>query len=318
MGFNFIMTSGSIKAFRDRSGEEVKPDVLMSGDKTRWVKSGERSYMAVGATQEKLDAGFYDLHMPNPGTVVFQKKTLLTDDLIRPKEGIMEDILEEIETFWTKGDVFKENGFLHRRGYLLHGPPGSGKTALSLLIINDIINRGGVVLNGSYPSILQKAISDFREIEPDRPIICLYEDIDAIIEYQGESDVLAILDGEDQTDKVLNIATTNYPEKLDKRIVNRPRRFDRILRIGMPDESLRRQYLEYKLDLAPEEMEEWLEKSDGFSFAALSDLIVSTKCFGYSLEEAAARVRGTLFSKKDSEGYEKDFRQEPNTVGFGN
>jgi ATP-dependent 26S proteasome regulatory subunit len=56
---------------------------------------------------------------------------------------------------------------------------------------------------------------------------------------------LSVLDGENQVDKVLNIATTNYPEKLDRRLVGRPRRFDRLIYIDMPNHVVRREYFKY-------------------------------------------------------------------------
>jgi len=53
-------------------------------------------------------------------------------------------------------------------------------------------------------------------------------------------------------DKALNIASTNYPEKLDRRIISRPRRFDRILRIDAPDARVREAYLaKTAADLVP-------------------------------------------------------------------
>ena len=63
------------------------------------------------------------------------------------------------------------------------------------------------------------ALKVFREIEPNRSIIYIFEDIDSIIEHHGEDEILSVLDGEMQVNKVLNIATTNYPERLDRRIV---------------------------------------------------------------------------------------------------
>lgn len=89
----------------------------------------------------------------------------------------------------------------------------------------------------------------------------------------GESELLSILDGENQISGVCNIATTNYPELLDKRIVGRPCRFDRVHRIkkrlpkGAP-------------------IEEWVRRTDGLSIASISETIISVFCFGKTLDEA--------------------------------
>jgi SpoVK/Ycf46/Vps4 family AAA+-type ATPase len=90
-------------------------------------------------------------------------------------------------------------------------------------------------------------------IEKHRPIVVMIEDIDAIVDKKGESAMLALLDGELQIDNVVFVATTNYPERLDKRLVNRPSRFDEIIKIGMPSAAARAQYIINKVPrLAPE------------------------------------------------------------------
>jgi SpoVK/Ycf46/Vps4 family AAA+-type ATPase len=133
---------------------------------------------------------------------------------------------------------------------LLHGPAGSGKTCLVQQIIADIVKSDGLVFQcTNHPAVFNDGLSQFRKVEPNRPIVCLFEDIDAIVEEHGEDEILTLLDGENQIDKVLNIATTNYPEKLDKRLVARPRRFDRVLEIGMPTAEVRKMYFQKKIYL---------------------------------------------------------------------
>jgi protein TonB len=47
---------------------------------------------------------------------------------------------------------------------------------------------------------------------------------------------------------VVYIATTNYPEKLQERITNRPSRFDRRYKVELPNEEIRRAYIQHKLN----------------------------------------------------------------------
>jgi SpoVK/Ycf46/Vps4 family AAA+-type ATPase len=103
---------------------------------------------------------------------------------------------------------------------------------------------------------------------------------------------------------VLNIATTNYPEKLDKRIVSRPRRFDRIEKIGTPTDNMRREFFRLKAGIKEEdELNLWVNSTKDFSFAALSDLIISIKCFGYEFDVAINKLRKILDSKPSSEEF---------------
>lgn len=313
----YMNSTSLLNNFPDPFDEEEEDDrnSIERAQLKRWGQNGPNGWSGIGKTEKRLESGFYDAALDGSGTPVLIHKPLKTDELIRPKNPILSQVLDEIEAFWKKEDLFREHGFLHRRGYLFHGPPGSGKTALVQLIMADLIKRGGLIINGARPAFLEMVLPVVRAIEPNRQIICLFEDIDAIIAHQGDEHLLATLDGESQVDKVLNLATTNYPEKLDKRIKNRPRRFDRVLRIGMPEAQIREQYFSIKLGIKDKELQKWVDASDGFSFAAMSDLVISVKCFDLTLGQAAKKVRDLLFTETNSEGYEKDFRQEK-SVGF--
>ena len=113
-----------------------------------------------------------------------------------------------------------------------------------------------------------------------------------------------LLDGENQVDRVINIATTNYPEKLDKRIVARPRRFDRVIKIDMPNEKIRKEYFKNKLGINGEDLDYWTEASNGFSFASLSELVISVKCLGNSFEKSIERLK-ELSRKHSSSEFEQ-------------
>ena len=124
-------------------------------------------------------------------------------------------------------------------------------------------------------------------------MICVLEDFDALVERYGENLFLAILDGEAQVDNVIFVATTNYPERLDKRFVDRPSRFDTIMYVGMPSAEARRVYFAAKdpiLAADPAEMATWVRKSAGFSVAHLKEMIVGVRCLGQSLDQVVTRL----------------------------
>ncbi len=92
-----------------------------------------------------------------------------------------------------------------------------GKTSTIAVVTKQMTDAGGVVFLGdTSPQILAIGLKQFREIEPDRPAVVILEDIDTIIENFGESEVLSILDGENSIANVCYIATTNFPENLDR------------------------------------------------------------------------------------------------------
>ncbi len=278
----------------------------------QWKVSLPGVYEACGTTHRQLPAGAYTCSLNQYGEPQLLAKDLQVDDLIDFADSLPSQILKEIENFWALGDTFQRYGYLHRRGYLLYGPQGSGKSSVVHQVVHRIIKAGHVAVFCEHPGVLTRALELFRKIEAERPLVCMFEDIDAIIEIHGDSELLQWLDGSHQINKVINIATTNYPERLDRRIVSRPRRFDRIIKIEAPVAHIREVYLSKKLpDLAGTELEKWVTITDGLSFAALAELVISVACLGNSLEDTV-RVLRTLDDQHPSS---REFERS-GTMGF--
>lgn len=278
--------------------------VDISVNEFSWAEGSKSNCFVVGRNTKILPSGFYTTRQNDDGSYSYYRQTVKTDELISFKNSLAAEILSEINHFWNNADKFKQYGFLQRRGYMFYGPPGTGKTAITEQIVSATVNAGGVAfMCRNDPEDFSGGLAWFRKYEPERQIVCLFEDIDSIIDRYGESDLLSCLDGENQVDHVLNIATTNYPENLDKRIINRPRRFDRIVKIGYPDAKIREQYFTTKLNIKPVEVKKWVRVTKNFSFAAMTDLVINVKCFGYTLDDSAKKVSATLNVKADS----KDF-----------
>lgn len=266
---------------------------------SQWSLVQPGGYLATGATDEKLPTGIYRIETTNVG-IVFSLVPSHCDDLIDFPSSIFDEIIREIEHFWTLGKTFDKYGFLHRRGYLLYGKAGSGKTCLIQRIIGDFLRKEGIiVLCSNRPGTITSGLKILRDVEPDRPLLCVFEDIDALIVDYSEETVLSLLDGELQVDKVVNIATTNHPEYLNPRIVARPRRFDRIIEINPPNKEIRKIYFsnKHKIGGGKNDIERWVELSENFSFAQMAELVVLVKCFEVDLEEAAVRLRKLIVEK---------------------
>lgn len=272
--------------------------------KTQWSIVGNGTFLSSSSTVKQLPPGMYKVVKSEIG-ILFIKQTLNTDDLIDFPDSVFDDVIKEIDDFWTLGKAFTDYGFLHRRGFLLYGPAGGGKSCLVSRICRNIISQGGLVfLCNDAVSLFSHSLSHFREVEPDRQIICVFEDIDAIVERTGEAEILSLLDGENQVDKLINLATTNYPERLDRRIVSRPRRFDRIIKVGMPDAPIRRVFFKKKLKLPDEDVEKWVSASDGLSFAALSEMVIGIKCLGNDFDSVVKRLKEMVSKKVSSSEFD--------------
>jgi hypothetical protein len=239
----------------------------------QWTLTRDGSFVVCGRTVRPLPPGAYTLSLDHCGECHYKPHPLNTDDLIEFPASVSAGVLAEVERFWSMGDRFARLGFAHRRGYLFYGKQGCGKSSLIHQLIGRIVGAGHVAFFCAHPAAFRITLARFREVEPGRPVVCVFEDIDATIKYYGDSELLQLLDGNAQVDKVVNLASTNYPERLDRRIIARPRRFDRLIKIGSPDAALREAFFAKKLP-----------------FAGLSELIISVECLGHDLEAAAAAL----------------------------
>jgi len=268
-------------------------------------------YVPVRATVPVLPAGCYRVRRVDmAGELGLSPVRAATDMLIRFPDSTSEDLIEEIERFWRLKDDYRANGLSHKRGYLLWGPPGSGKSCTIAVVVANHLKRDGVVMLVDVPGTAAAMLQLFRMVEPIRPLLLVWEDMESMTAYERwESESLAVLDGESQVEDVVFIATTNYPEKLDKRLVNRPGRFDRVVKIGLPDERARALYLESKMGstTAPDGTDLVGETRD-FSFGHLREMIVGIRIQGKSPAEVIERLRGMKVLPKSSAG---------NGIGFG-
>lgn len=271
-------------------------DHIDAAEKKVWAVYNENSFTACQSAVSTLEPGQYSVRHSDTIGVYLYKEDIILDNLIELPDSDGEKVLSEIERFWSLEEKFRTLKMLWKRGVMLYGPPGSGKTSIVQILSNKIIERGGISVYVGNVELTIKGLQMIRQIEKERPIVAMLEDIDAILGRSSESTVLSLLDGELQIDNITFIATTNYPEKLDKRLLNRPSRFDLVMKIGMPSAEARRAYLKEKNQrlAKPEnehELDAWVGETKEFSIAHLKELIILVEVFDLSRKEAVARLR---------------------------
>lgn len=263
-------------------------------DLNRWTNL-EGSYVGTSNdTAEQMAPGIYDMTVFN-GQVIFVPVDERDDVLLRFPGTPSDDILTEIETFWTREQKFRDHGFPYKRGILMHGPPGSGKSCTMRLIAEDVVARGGIVLVYGDPNVFIAAYRIFRMIQPETPLVVIMEDLDSILDRANETKVLNLLDGIESVDRVVFLASTNYPEKLGPRVANRPSRFDRKFLVGHPNLPGRKLYLQTLVqdsDVDIVDVERWAKDTEGFSIAHLKELFVAVAILGTTYHDAMATLRG--------------------------
>lgn len=268
------------------------------GAKTQWTSSDGVRFFPASRTFPQLSPGVYEIKTCQNG-LYFENVPVKTEGLIEFPETNSQKVVSEIQNFWGKEEVFASQGLAYKRGIILWGPPGSGKSCTIQLVIADVTNvRGGVVFKlNTEPSLFLEGIRTFREVQPDTPIVILIEDIDALIHVYDESEVLNILDGVDRIEKVVFLATTNYPEELGERIMNRPSRFDKRFKMPHPKAKSRQIYFEHLLargSMKDIDIAQWVEDTSGMSIAHLKELFIAVCILGEKYEDTIETLRAMV------------------------
>ena len=283
---------------RTKRHEEEKP---VSNSPTCWGTLQDEEFVPAFTSVPKVPSGIYEVvwnRQLNQHTL--KKQPFKTDELYQLPSYEIIDILRDIQNFWDRRDKYKEYNFVHKRGILMYGEPGCGKSGIIQLISKQLIENDGIIINIKDQDDVDQFmdfITTFRKIEPNRPLIVLLEDIDSIAGENSHSTsrLLNILDGVKQIEDVVYIATTNYPEKLQDRITNRPSRFDRRYKVELPNEEIREAYIRHKLtdeDVKNVDIKEWVKRTEGMSLSHLKEVVISTIVMGREFEEVMENLEG--------------------------
>jgi predicted AAA+ superfamily ATPase len=280
------------------SYDEDKP---VSNSPTCWGTLQDEEFSPAFTSVSKVPAGIYEIVWNRQlSQHTLKKQPFKTDELYQlPSYEIM-DILKDIQNFWDRREKYKEYNFVHKRGILMYGEPGCGKSGIIQLISQQLIDNDGIIINikdHEDVDYFTDFIATFRKIEPNRPLIVLLEDIDSIAGENSHqtSRLLNILDGVKQIEDVVYIATTNYPEKLQDRITNRPSRFDRRYKVELPNDEIREAYIRHKLnedDIKGIDIQEWVKRTEGMSLSHLKEVVISTIVMGREFEEVMDNLEG--------------------------
>ena len=152
-------------------------------------------------------------------------------------DGELERILGDVSKFLGSRKWYEERGIPYRRGYLLHGVPGMGKSSL-VAVVAASLKLNLYVLNLGAPSVSDDSLMEYMTLVRPHSILLL-EDIDAMTrsrrprkKKKGDEDedggsgsgvtlsgLLNALDGVAAAQGILTVMTTNYRDRLDAALI---------------------------------------------------------------------------------------------------
>ena len=290
----------------DESPQAIERNSPSDFDASQWTLVGPGAFIPAGKSFRSLPPGFYKPARDPNGRLFAELQPLLSDNLEILPGSCNGDVISSIRKFWASEELYKKYGLSYKRGVLFYGPPGSGKTANIIMICQELITvNNGVVLICQNTRLLIDFVHKLRQIEPTRSLVIVMEDLDEILSHNQRHDVLALLDGELSISNVVFLATTNYPERLDANISNRPSRFDDRILIDMPTDITRRAYLQKVTKLEPlsdYELDLWVSETNGMSISHLRELVVAVRCLGRDYRSTLKRLEAMSIRPESKEG----------------
>jgi AAA+ superfamily predicted ATPase len=209
------------------------------------------------------------------------------DDVVLPAETTTR-LRDAVEGFVRNREAYAALGFAWRRGVLLIGPPGTGKTMICKAVAAALPDLPFLYVRDLQPYSHDDAVRTiFGRARQLAPCILAFEDLDGLVHEDNRTVFLNELDGFQNNEGLLIIASSNHPGRIDEALLKRPSRFDRVFHIAPPQRAERREFClrllarsSLQSRLAPDFdaatlAETVADQTDGFTPAYLKEAFVS-------------------------------------------
>lgn len=221
------------------------------------------------------------------GGIELDEQTWTTWDEVFLDPEVAKSVREDLQFFMNNEALFRKVGLPYKRGYLMCGPPGNGKSTICRAIATSMPVAAFMFDFSNQDMGNSDLTNAFQWAAENAPAVFFLEDIDRIYGAEDEKDkanvtldhLLNCLDGIATNNGVVVVATANNPEKLDPAILSRPGRFDKVVMLKDPDTALRKRYLAYlfRFTAATEGDIKFLaDETEGLSMAFLKEVFLVT------------------------------------------
>lgn len=236
------------------------------------------------------------------------------------------DVTDKVECFFRNLHVYAEEGIeVAKRGILLYGQAGGGKTTIINKVANEYVKDGKTaVIVWTTDKFEAYQVKDFiKSFSYDGvdKIILIVEDIggtevNAPSAMRSDASLLSLLDNQEKTFTIptLILATTNFPANFMGNLTNRPQRFDDKIEVNPPNADAREALLKFfgkgrENDAAIKAIRD--KKSEGFTPAHIKEAIIRHRIYEKTLEAVIKEMQDEVTK------YNKGFEKGKASVGIG-
>lgn len=214
------------------------------------------------------------------GVTFIRRPQLANSDVVLP-DGLLSKVESHTLGIARQADILAAHGQHLKRGLLLYGAPGTGKTHTVRYLLSQSEGTTAVLLSGGSLARISEAAKIARALAPS---IVVLEDCDLIAEDRSFGhgpkpllfEVLDAMDGLDNDADVAFVLTTNRVELLERALAQRPGRVDLAVEIPLPSKHERVELLRlYSNGIAfsPSAIEAAAGRTDGTTASFAKELI---------------------------------------------
>lgn len=232
--------------------------------------------------------------------------TTTREDVVLPEEVLHRIERHTVDVAQHRAELLSAGQHL-KRGLLLFGPPGTGKTHTTRYVIGRMSGCTVLLLSGRSLRLIGALAEMARELQPT---VVVLEDVDLVAEDRefgpGSSPVLFELldtmDGAAADADLLFLLTTNRADLLEPALAARPGRVDVAVEIAVPDADARSRLLELyargvPLTLSEEDRRQVVDRTEGTTASFLKELLRRAVLEALAESTPLVTVTGTHVSK---------------------
>jgi SpoVK/Ycf46/Vps4 family AAA+-type ATPase len=226
-----------------------------------------------------------------------------------------EEINDDFRKFLSLEEKYKKSGIEFNRAVLLHGHPGCGKKYLARRLAQSF---DGITLYADEPEDLKRMVSLIKTNDSNAKILVIIEEIGYLLEKNGITSVMEIFKSKENSDGVYIVATTNFEEKVNEYLANKPGVFEEKILVDYPEEEDRLKYITHlakslDIDIDKKRIAKISKDTEDLSLGHIKNLIESVFLYDYhyddKLEDIKKAKENMLFSLYSANNM--------NGIGFG-